>query len=79
MEHLQALFDRLEANHLTINLEKCVLARSNVIFLGYKVDSEGIQPLPEKVAAIRSFPPPTTKQDVQRLLGIANFHRRFLP
>ena len=48
VEHLQALFDRLEANHLTINLEKCVLGCSTVTFLGYKFNSEGIQPLPEK-------------------------------
>ena len=43
------------------------------------VDSEGICPLPEKVPAIRQFPLLTSKLDVQRLLGMCNFYRRFPP
>ena len=43
------------------------------------MDSEGIRPLSEKVAAIKQFPLPATKLDVQRLLGCVNFYRRFLP
>ena len=48
-------------------------------FLGHTVDSEGIRPLPEKVDAIKMFPLPSSKLDVQRLLGMVNFYRRFLP
>ena len=43
------------------------------------VDSVGIRPLPEKVDAIKQFLLPSTKLDVQRLLGLVNFYRRFLP
>ena len=53
-----------------MNLEKCTLAQPTVTFLGHTVDSEGIRPLPEKVFAIRQF---------QRLLGMYNFYRHFLP
>ena len=62
-----------------VNLKKGILGPSTMTFLAYKVDSEGIRPFPEKVAAIRSFRLPTTKLDVQGLLGMANFYRRFLP
>ena len=48
-------------------------------FLGHTVDSEGIRPLPEKVGAIKQFSLPSSKLDVQRLLGIVNFYHRFLP
>ena len=78
-QHLREVFTRLRENCLTVNLKKCVLAKSTVTFLGHTVDSEGIRPLPEKVDAIKQFPLPSSKLDVQRLLGMVNFYRRFLP
>ena len=76
--HPREVFTCLQENHLTVNLEKCVIAQPSVTFLGHKVDSEGIRPLPEKVSAIQPLPPPTSKLDVQRMLGITNFYRWFL-
>ena len=48
-------------------------------FLSHTVDSEGIRPLPEKVTAIKQFPLPFSKLDIQCLLGMVNFYLRFLP
>ena len=59
--HLREVFSHLRANNLTVNMDKCVIAQPMVTFLSHRVDSEGIHPLPEKVAAIQSFPPPATK------------------
>ena len=78
-KHLRIIFNRLRQHCLTVNLQKCVIGKPSVSFLGHLVDSEGIRPLPEKVAAIKQFPLPATKLDVQRLLGCVNFYRRFLP
>ena len=77
--HLRKVFTCLLENHLTVNLDKCVLAQPTVTFLGHKGDSEGICPLPKKGSAIQQFPPPMSKLDVQRLLGMTNFYRQFLP
>ena len=62
--HLREIFTRLQENNLTVNMDKCVLAQPTVTFLSHTVDSEGIRPLPEKVTAIRRFPPPSSKLDV---------------
>ncbi|VDL88065.1 unnamed protein product [Schistocephalus solidus] len=35
--------------------------------------------MPSKEDAIREFPPPTSKQPLQRFLGMVNFNRQFLP
>ena len=56
-QHLREVFTRLRENCLTVNLEKCTLAQPTVTFLSHTVDSEGIRPLPEKVSAIKQFPP----------------------
>nr|VZI26347.1 unnamed protein product [Spirometra erinaceieuropaei] len=44
-----------------------------------QVESEDLRPLPSKVEAVRNFPPPTSKRQLQRFLGMVNFYRRFLP
>ena len=72
-DHLREVFNRLRQVRLTMNVEKCVLARPTVEFLGHTISSAGIRPLQEKVDAILQFPPPTSKLDVQRVLGMANF------
>nr|VZI33372.1 unnamed protein product [Spirometra erinaceieuropaei] len=60
------------------NPSKCVLGVPSLEFLGHLVDSHGIRPLPSKVAAIWDFPLPTSKRQLQRLLGMVKFYRRFL-
>ncbi|BHF81808.1 hypothetical protein SprV_0802494200 [Sparganum proliferum] len=47
--------------------------------LGHLVDSNGIYPLPSMAAAIRDFPAPSSKRQLQRLLDMVNFYRRSLP
>nr|VZH89081.1 unnamed protein product [Spirometra erinaceieuropaei] len=78
-EHLALVFDRLDKFGVVINPSKCVLGVPSLEFLGHQVDSEGLRPLPSKVESVRNFPPPTSKRQLQRFLGMVNFYRRFLP
>ncbi|BHF60739.1 hypothetical protein SprV_0100370500 [Sparganum proliferum] len=78
-ENLALVFDRLDKFGVVINPSKCVLGVPWLEFLGHQVDSEGSRPLPSKVEALRNFPPPTSKRQLQRFLGMVNFYRRFLP
>ncbi|BHF74435.1 hypothetical protein SprV_0501752100 [Sparganum proliferum] len=78
-KHSALMFDRLNKFGVVINPSKCVLCVPSLEFLGHQVDSEGLRPLPSKVEAVRNFPPPTFKRQVQRFLGMVNFYRRFLP
>nr|VZI22704.1 unnamed protein product [Spirometra erinaceieuropaei] len=78
-EHLALVFGRLDKFGVVINPSKCVLGVPSLEFLGHQVDSEGLRPLPSKVETVRNFPPPTSKRQLQRFLGMVNFYRRFLP
>nr|VZI45352.1 unnamed protein product [Spirometra erinaceieuropaei] len=78
-QHLTLLFDRFQQFGITLPPAKCVLAATSLEVLGHLIDSNGIRPLPSKVAAIRDFPPPTSKRQLQWFLGMVNFYRRFLP
>nr|VZH92197.1 unnamed protein product [Spirometra erinaceieuropaei] len=78
-EHLALVFDRLDQFGVVINPSKCVLGVPSLDFLGHHIDAQGLRPLSSKVEAIRDFPPPTSKRQLQRFLGMVNFYRRFLP
>nr|VZI03119.1 unnamed protein product [Spirometra erinaceieuropaei] len=78
-EHLALVFDRLDKFGVVINPSKCVLGVPPLEFLDHPVDSEGLRPLPSKDEAVRNFPPPNSKRQLQRFLSMVNFYRRFLP
>nr|VZI50943.1 unnamed protein product [Spirometra erinaceieuropaei] len=71
-EHLALVFDRLDQFGVVINPSKCVLGVPSLDFLGHHIDAQGLRPLSSKVEAIRDFPPPTSKRQLQRFLGMLN-------
>lgn len=78
-DHLRQVFRVLEKYGLRVQMSKCVFGQTSVDFLGYKVSSDGISPLPARVEALTDFPLPTTRFDLKRFLGLVNFYRRCLP
>ena len=50
-EHLEAVFKWLKAVDLKIKHSKCEFFKTEVHYLGFLVGVNGVQPLPEKVAA----------------------------
>ena len=77
--HLNTVFSRLSDAGLALNADKCVLGASEVTFLGHKVSSSGLVPIPAKLDTIQSMHKPSTKVELQRYLGCINFYHRFLP
>ncbi|BHF64869.1 hypothetical protein SprV_0200787700 [Sparganum proliferum] len=70
IEHLAMVFDRLQRFGVVLNPSKCAFGVPYLEFLGRLVDSNIIHPLPSKVAAIRDFPPLSSKRQLQRFLGM---------
>ena len=58
LKDLEAVFKQLEAADLKIKCCKCELFKTKVHHLGFLVGVDGVQPLPEKVAAIQALQPP---------------------
>ena len=76
--HLALVFKHLSMFGVTLNPSKCCFGRTPVDFLGHGISENRIRPLEVHVYAIRDFPPPTTKRQMQRFLGMVNFYRRFI-
>ena len=78
-EHVRAVLRRLNQAGLTLNVDKCEYAKTEVTFLGYKISKKGIRPTSERVNAIREYPKPVDVEQLRRFLGMVNFYRRCIP
>ena len=78
-QHLAQLFRRLQEHGLVINVSKCKFGQNSLDFLGHRITSGDIMPLPEKVEAIIRLAQPVTIKGLQEFVGIINFYKRFLP
>ena len=58
---------------------KCKFLAPSVSYLGYKIDGEGLHPLPEKVKAIQDAPTPKNVTELKSYLGLLTYYGKFLP
>ena len=71
LANLDQVFERLRKAKLKLSPKKCVLFQREVNYLGHIVSEEGISPDPGKVAAVKSWPKPTTVTEVKSFLDSA--------
>jgi len=57
---------------------KCELFRTEIKFLGHLVSAGEINPMPDKLEAIRDWPVPHCLKDVRSFFGLASYYRRFV-
>lgn len=67
---LKNVLNRLDTNQMTLNMPKCQIRQSQVVFMGHLVSQRGVEPMPGKVEAIQSFRPPKNKTELKSFLGL---------
>ena len=72
VQHLRNVLELCRVHGLTIGLGKCEFAVPETEFLGHRLSSSGLHPLPKHTAAISDFPPPMDKPGLQPFLGMIN-------
>lgn len=78
-DNLEKLLVRARECNVKFNRKKIQLNQSQVKYLGHIVSVEGLKPDPDKLEAIDNMPNPTDKQGIQRVLGVLNFLRSYIP
>lgn len=77
-QHVTSVLERLRTHNLFAKLEKCIFHASEVEFLGYRINGNGISMDENKVKAILSWSTPKNVKELQSFLGFSNFYRRFI-
>ena len=75
---LQTVFNALRKASLQLNIAKCHFGFTELKYLGHIITRDGLRPNPETIQSIQTFPMPSSKVEVQRFLGLANYYRRFI-
>ncbi|XP_070013073.1 uncharacterized mitochondrial protein AtMg00860-like [Nicotiana sylvestris] len=77
-DHLRAVLHTLEQHQLYAKFSKCEFWLESVAFLGHVIYEEGFMVDPQKIAAVKNWPRPTTPTEIRRFLGLAGYYRRFV-
>ena len=79
VETLVKVIDRLTMYNLTIKRSKCKFGRSHIKLLGHEISVDGVKIDTTKFEPLDNMKTPTTKQQLQSVLGFFNYFRSFLP
>ncbi|GBG67648.1 hypothetical protein CBR_g776 [Chara braunii] len=78
VQHIEWTLHALRDAGFKVALEKCQFFLTTISFLGHVVTDQGLRPEPQKVAAVRDAPVPTTITQVRAFLGLASYYRRLI-
>ena len=53
--------------------------KPSVEYLGHRIDSNGLSPVPEKVRAVKEAPAPHSVSELKSYLGLLTYYSKFLP
>lgn len=76
---LHTVLQKLEAEGVTLNKEKCQFACTRIVFLDHVIDANGISPDPSKTEVIQKMKSPTNVRELWRLMGMINQLNKFSP
>lgn len=78
LKNLAETLDRFKQHGLKLKPRKCVLFQREVEFLGRIVSSNQLKITSKDTKTVDAWPVPTSSKEVERFLGLANYHRSFI-
>jgi hypothetical protein len=78
MQHVRQVLQILRQHKLQVKEKKSYFGQSSVPYLGFVVDSEGIQPYLSRIQALKQWPQPSLASELKSFLGGINFYRKFI-
>ncbi|KAL4126071.1 hypothetical protein QTP88_010302 [Uroleucon formosanum] len=75
---VEELLNRARKYNVKFNKEKIQYCKDQVTFLGHLFDQKGMSLNPSRIEAVKKLKP-NNKKELQRLLGLINYLRSFIP
>lgn len=79
LKNLEAVLQKLDAAGLRLRRDKCDFLQPSIVYLGHKIDKDGIHPTTDKVKAIKAAPAPRDVGELRSFLGLVQYYHKFLP
>jgi len=77
-KHLRKFFQRFRESKMKLNAKKCSFLLPEIVFLGNKVNANGIGPDPDKVKVMLEFPVPTNQKKLKAVLVMFQFYNKYI-
>ena len=77
-KNLRILFERLRQVGLKLQPDKCEYLRPELEYLGHVISEHGIQPNPDRIEKVRTYPIPKTPKEIKQFLGLVGYYRKFI-
>lgn len=75
---MELLFQRLAAAGLKLKPSKCHLLQREVLFLGHRVNAQGISTDADKINLVDKWPVPRNLKELRSFLGLCSYYRKYV-
>ena len=79
LQHLCSVFEKFQKAGLKIKLRKCQFFKTHLHYIGHRISANGLEPLPEKLEAIKNPAPTRNIDEAHQILGLLGYYRSFVP
>ncbi|CAF1550225.1 unnamed protein product [Rotaria magnacalcarata] len=79
IQHIEEVCSLLQEANFKLNVNKCEVARSEILFLGHLIKEGTIKPDPNNIRGLVETKEPTTAEEAFRFVKAAEYYRKFIP
>ena len=79
LRHVEEVCSVLKNANFKLNVEKCEVARTEILFLGHLINKGTIKPDPDNIRGLVETREPTSAEEAFRFVKAAEYYRKFIP
>ena len=79
LHHLNVVFEKFQKAGLKIKLSKRQFFKTHLHYLGHRISANRLEPLPEKLEAVRNLAPARNVDEAHHIVGLLGYYRSFVP
>ncbi|CAF1339298.1 unnamed protein product, partial [Rotaria sp. Silwood1] len=79
LKHIEEVCLLLQEANFKLNVDKCEVARAEILFLGHLIKAGTIKPDPDNIRGLTETREPTSAEEAFRFVKAAEYYRKFIP